>query len=728
MPIYPLNEPARGSNNSWYRAQPSDKVIVFVHGVLSDSGTCWYREPSGESTGVYWPDLLQNDPRFNGSSIYLGGYESSVDSGPYEIRNCAQELVDALQRPGEKGEGAVLDRRAILFVCHSLGGVVVRYMLTARPGIFRDKVIGLALIASPSYGSDWADRLDLFVKYFKNEQGKILRWGSEMLQDLDSRFKWLLQDKEFPNLSGKAACEHHFIVRNKWTPPLEPLVSEVSAGRYFGPAVMLRDTDHFTCVKPYGHDHPGYQFLFDFYRGFGQGGPTAPTTMGTSSTQAGKAAAAPAVKATPVCRRLHWDLTIDEEGDAYNEMVYEGIVLPTGGPAIFELPPAEVQTGHTSHFELARDSRTSEGVTLQSTESADNRKILTTVLFSNCPSQTRPANFCVWGWDWNAYSMNMEEYTQKPGWNADGLDYAEKSVPENWDAFSLLIRFPKQMVFAKRPFLEVYDYSSGKDQRSDEITEKYQDCFYYSIALNQAVLYVARPQWPLSYRISWLLGEGQSEENAAALLPRQRVRQRAFAQKLLEMRRSFDAPTQDSEMQHLSSAVNTALASLPEYIHQEMNLGVPLDPQAIELSLMVLDEDQPEKSSQENRAHPVLRIVAGTSLRDPVRSKLRLFVGDGNAGRAWKRRTVRVFDRSQKDPKRHIYLSLPGVPQHSLLISVPLLDRDSAALVYGILNIGTFSDTYAEVLRPLGEPDKIGRIMTYVQGFVLQRLLEVIRL
>lgn len=728
MPIYPLNEPIRQGNNSWYRLEASDKAIVFVHGVLSDSATCWYREASGESNGVYWPDLLRNDERFNGPSIYLGGYETSVDSGPYEIRNCAQELSEALNRPGERGEGAVLDRRAILLVCHSMGGVVVRYMLTARPGMFRDKVIGLVLIASPSYGADWANRLDLLAKYFKNEQGKQLQWGNTTIQDLDFRFKLLLQDKAIPYLSGAEACEHHFILSRKWAPPADPLVSQESAGRYFGPVRMLPNTDHFSCVKPGWRDHPGYQFLFDFYRGFDrESPPTPPLAAVMASVPQADKISVQAPTSTSICRRLHWDLSIDEERDAYNEMVYEGIALPPGAPGAFELPPAEVQTGHTSHFELVRDGRTSQGVTLQSTESG-NRVVLTKVLFSTCPTQSYPADFCVRGWDWNAYSMNMEEYSQKPGWNVDGLDFAEKSAPEAWDAFSVLIRFPKQMVFAKRPFFEVYDYSSGNGKKNDELIQKYQDCFYYSVSLNQAVLYVTRPQSRFSYRVSWLLGEGPPEENTSALLPRQRVMQRAFAKRMLELRRSFDAPTQSPEMKQLSAAVNTALASLPEYIHQEMNLGVPLDPLAIELSLMVLDEDKPEKATEQDRANPVLRIVAGTRLQDSGRSNVQLFVGDGNAGRAWKRRMVRIFDRSEKDPKRHIYVSPAGAPQHSFLISVPLLDPNSAALVYGIPNIGTFSDEYAEVLRPLAEPEQIEKIMTYVQVFVLKRLLETVKL
>src|ERR1041385_97538 len=75
--IYPIDEPHRpapGRNNVWYKHGNTEQVIVFVHGVLSDSSSCWYTQRASDRPGVYWPDLLSSDERFNNCSIYLGGY------------------------------------------------------------------------------------------------------------------------------------------------------------------------------------------------------------------------------------------------------------------------------------------------------------------------------------------------------------------------------------------------------------------------------------------------------------------------------------------------------------------------------------------------------------------------------------------------------------------------------------------------------------------------------
>jgi hypothetical protein len=42
-------------------------------------------------------------------------------------------------------------------------------------------------------------------------------------------------------------------------------VDEQSAGRYFGPPILLRNTDHFSVVKPDSIEHPAHEVLVDFH-------------------------------------------------------------------------------------------------------------------------------------------------------------------------------------------------------------------------------------------------------------------------------------------------------------------------------------------------------------------------------------------------------------------------------------------------------------------------------
>lgn len=739
MSVLRLDEPFRPApkrNNIWLQERNPDAVLVFVHGVLSDSHGCWYREPSDQGPGVYWPDLVSKDPRFADYSIYLGGYFTDVTSGPYEVSDCAEELFQALERPGKDNSPSVLDRKTIIFVCHSMGGVVVRYMLTMRTRKFEAKKIGLALIASPSYGSAWADRLDLLLEYFKNEQGKQLQWGSWSLKDLDDRFQTLIWEKQIPQLIGKEACENHFVLRAKWLPPAEALVPGGSAGRYFGRVRMLPDTDHFSCVKPDGSDHPACLFLGDVCTEV-EKAQVSPVTKPVVTAPLVTPPAADAAPVSPTgsrVRSMHWDVSVNEEGDAYNEMSYLGVVLPPDPPFILTLPTAEVQSGHTAAYDLVRDSRTSEGVKLEQTPIAV-RKIEAKVVFENAPTSSHSGSFCLRNYDWNAYSMNMEEYRQKPGWREDGMDYVEKSIPERWDVFTLLIRFPEQMVFAKEPFFEIYDYSTGAEKRMDQFSAQFQDCFYFSKAQNTAALLVRNPPAPYSCRVSWLLGESRVGVTSS-LVPRQRQRQRVFGQRLLRMRRILDgapaapeAENDKTEAEELNTGVKSVLASVAQYVQQSLGEQEPLDTDTLELSLMVLDYEQTEAPLPEAPRLPVLRVVAGTHLQDPAYRGIALFVGDGNAGRAWKRRMARVYDPAEKtDPQRQIYVPVSERLRHHFLLSIPLIDPQSAALVYGILNVGTFSASQAELLRPLGTKEKIEELTTYAQAFVLKRLLECLKM
>jgi hypothetical protein len=737
-PIYDFDEPFRppeGKNNLWFYDGNKERVLVFVHGILSDSRDCWYREKTDVSKAVYWPDLVRKDPRLSEYSIYLGGYRTGIDSPDYKVEDCAEELVQALKRPDEKNGSVVVaeenekhhkGHKTIVFVCHSMGGIVVRYMLTARPWDFRNSNVALALIASPSLGSAWANRLDLLIRYFRHKQGATLRIGNSILTDLDSRFRILMEGKGIPNLEGREGCEESFIVKARWGLRLDPVVPREQNAGFFGRVRMLAGTDHFSCVKPGDTGDGGHQLLADFCndlekQGFHQRVTTGPTPV---TVVPGLFSATSTGNGPTVCNSFHWDIDIDEEGDAYNEMTYVRVVTSAAHPNVFVLPPGEVQSGHTSPYDLIRDDRTSIGAELEFVAETAT-KIQMQVRFGEAPTADLPASFCLASRDWNVYAMNMEEYRQKPGWRADGLDFAEKLVDERWGTVSLVIRFPQQIIFARTPFFEIhYPTDDFIGKRHDKLTAEYQHCFYYSRHQREAVLVVPSPPSPFSYRIAWLIGESRVQVTSP-LDPGQRGLQGRFARKLLKMRRDLSSGQGDVPgSQRIEKVVNQTLATVAEYLQTRIGADDPLDPATLELSIMVLDEENLLKSGAGSKELPALRIVAGTRLEDAGYRDLALFVGDGNAGRAWKRRMARIYDDDAEDPKRHIYVPLPNLPRHRFLVSIPLLDESSAALVFGILNIGTFSQTQAKILRVLNSPEEIERLATYAQSYVLTRLLQ----
>jgi len=273
MTLVPL-DPDR-INNFWYSRGSHATVIVFLHGIFSDSRGCW--KNTTHALPVFWPDLVLSDHRFGDPSMYLAGYHTALDAGDFPLAQCARQVFDALRRPEADGTAPAIDAKQLIFVCHSTGGIVARYMLDKYREQFEDKEIGLLLIASPSLGSGWANLAGLAAKYYKQRLGRQLRWNNEELEDLHGRFKDLVDQRAslMPGLYGREAAEHEMVFRDRiprwllWaTPPSWKVVNTLSAGQYFGAVKILPKTNHFTTVKPDGPNHPGHELLVDFWLDF----------------------------------------------------------------------------------------------------------------------------------------------------------------------------------------------------------------------------------------------------------------------------------------------------------------------------------------------------------------------------------------------------------------------------------------------------------------------------
>ncbi|MGI9449931.1 MAG: hypothetical protein ACR2QH_04735 [Geminicoccaceae bacterium] len=259
--------PAAGQNNLWYAHDDgADTAIVFVHGFASDSRDAWSYEGGEPGQGAYWPALVQSDPKFEGSAIFLGGYHTEIDSHDYGFRDAANELHRSLKISIDPAKEAVLAKPSVLFVTHSAGGIVVRHMLTRHTRDFADKNVGLLLIASPSLGAEDADRLAFIADWVRSKQGHELSFDSPFLQELDKDFKNLVYREDIPKLSGAEWLEHR-LVYSKYLGIVrdDVVVGSNSGGRYFGEPITLHDTDHISIVKPRDRHHRTYRELQYFY-------------------------------------------------------------------------------------------------------------------------------------------------------------------------------------------------------------------------------------------------------------------------------------------------------------------------------------------------------------------------------------------------------------------------------------------------------------------------------
>lgn len=97
------------------------RVIVFVHGLHGDRDTWRARNEA------YWPDLLRVDPHFAHSDVFVAEYPTPSSSGRYSTTQLAQRLWQSLK------DNRVWDHREVVFIAHSLGGLITEEMLLNHP-------------------------------------------------------------------------------------------------------------------------------------------------------------------------------------------------------------------------------------------------------------------------------------------------------------------------------------------------------------------------------------------------------------------------------------------------------------------------------------------------------------------------------------------------------------------------------------------------------------------
>ena len=185
-----------------------------------------------------------------------------MGSGDYGVPDCADELHSALCRMSSTGEPSVVGTKTLVFICHSMGGIVVRYMLEKHWRTFSEKRIGLCLYASPSLGSRWANLTSLVSSLFRNKAASQLQFFSSFLSELDDRFMIYLDGRRDSCFYGAEATEARALI--SFGGLLNPIVRKYSSARYFSNRRTLPGTDHSSIVKPNTEEDPGHQFLVDF--------------------------------------------------------------------------------------------------------------------------------------------------------------------------------------------------------------------------------------------------------------------------------------------------------------------------------------------------------------------------------------------------------------------------------------------------------------------------------
>jgi pimeloyl-ACP methyl ester carboxylesterase len=135
------------------RTQPAPRarVIVFVHGL--HGGRDSWRAPNG----AYWPDLVRTDPRFAYSDVEVAEYPTPASNGKMSSVQLAEILWSHLK------QDHVWEHREVVFIAHSLGGILVEEMLLRHPAEAA-KVKFIVSYGTPHEGSTIARIASIYDK------------------------------------------------------------------------------------------------------------------------------------------------------------------------------------------------------------------------------------------------------------------------------------------------------------------------------------------------------------------------------------------------------------------------------------------------------------------------------------------------------------------------------------------------------------------------------------
>ncbi len=224
-------------------------LIVFVHGFKDDGEETW----TNEENGAHWPNLLVGDPLFNTADLRTYHYSSGLFDGnrlsiPHVSDRLAARLDDSLL---EKYD-------SVVFVAHSMGGLVVRNLLLKRPKL-AEKVPLVYFLATPTSGSKLADAFSAFGLDRRQLRALKRLDENEFLASEHSAWRSSMQDSGVHSLCAFETRLTNGVI----------VVSQASAESLCDGRTIPANKDHSGIAKPSSRNSLVYKAFGDRLRSLG---------------------------------------------------------------------------------------------------------------------------------------------------------------------------------------------------------------------------------------------------------------------------------------------------------------------------------------------------------------------------------------------------------------------------------------------------------------------------
>jgi tetratricopeptide (TPR) repeat protein len=182
--------------------------VVFVHGLMGDPFGTWR---SGDSDDSSWPHWVAG--KYQDVGVWSLGYPAPLSKWPNKLRFLSSFLIKLRSSSIARGHAMHLERRAVdvldalaqkgigqrplVFVCHSLGGLLVKQVLhaadvarTFREQAIAESISDILFLATPHHGADLANLAKQFSTFLQTTVivDDLMAHGAH-LQDLAEAYK-----------------------------------------------------------------------------------------------------------------------------------------------------------------------------------------------------------------------------------------------------------------------------------------------------------------------------------------------------------------------------------------------------------------------------------------------------------------------------------------------------------------------------------------------------------
>jgi pimeloyl-ACP methyl ester carboxylesterase len=129
------------------RPHRADRLLVLVHGLTGDGLSSW-TSPSGS----YWPKLIEGEPVLRDFDVYVYEYPTKFFGDCMSVTDLANDLRLRLE-----DAGAFTNYSQVVFLAHSMGGLIVRQFLLRNRDDLAKQVPLVLFFATPTAGAERAN-------------------------------------------------------------------------------------------------------------------------------------------------------------------------------------------------------------------------------------------------------------------------------------------------------------------------------------------------------------------------------------------------------------------------------------------------------------------------------------------------------------------------------------------------------------------------------------------